>query len=827
MLYEVSVIVLIAFAALAGVYAALGVILSSRMPWTKGALGCHLPLAVGIASAPFLFAFAGVLVLGLMPGRAHAAHVAVVVFLPVFLIFALARRERTRAILASSVEARGFESRVGALAVAGAFILLVASAAALPLTQNDALEYFTVAREMFATRRLDTYPLMNPESNLTGFFAPWTHPPLYNCALYAAQLLQGNADFPGVGRLVSTWFAGSAVYLTSAVGSLVIGKRGFVAAMILASTPLFFLGADSALIDSLPVLGFLLFTAAFLGLDVTRISGGAVTGAFLGISLWTHSTAVLYPMFFVGLYLLFSPWNGLRASARPLIAGLLVALLVALWPYLRNVLVFGVPVSDQPLVFALPQLRFSDYFQTGRGLGSAVATVQYGVFKGWFSLEAYAWAFWLLLAGIVGLVRHRRSLFPSFRHRTAPPSLQQSCLVSAAFVVAAYLAGVALTTAFGIYELIKNERYMLVILPHVCIVGAAGIVALVERAPRSNWLRRSAAGLLAYVLLAQVGVLVFYRFTSNGVSPLERPASPMSILDRRAEHQVTRFLREETPNDAVVLSFKPADMYYASRRQISYLDPRMVPVYNATDPAAAAAILHSLGVRFIHVPDYGLPPLYNSIMTPLLRDPQFSVIASSGDFNQVYELRDRSASERSVHDMKVAGAAWVDCYELKVGGRKGFASLPLVGSDAWLAVGAAFSRIGFFSRDLSRVHRMGTSCSQRDGRSSTRVTIVGGREYGLSLALDGRALVKIWSTYWRDERPVTADFDRSRSPALFGELISSAGEGIHRYGRRFRSLPSADAVSFDFEIFGDPSVNIVEAKLDEITDGVTNESAPP
>ena len=128
----------------------------------------------------------------------------------------------------------------------------------------------------------------------------------------------------------------------------------------------------------------------------------------------------------------------------------------------------------------------------------------------------------------------------------------------------------------------------------------------------------SAAAVAAFVLpLVAVGV---YAGAPDAVSALTGKLDRAEQLRRSPAYRAAEFLRRETPSDSIVLSLKPADMYYAERTMVSYLDPRLLDFYAARDQSTAYAALRRLKVRYIHMPDYSLPPIYNSQLEALVAE---------------------------------------------------------------------------------------------------------------------------------------------------------------------------------------------------------------
>jgi hypothetical protein len=161
------------------------------MPWSEDARHTGLARAVAWRLVRFFLVWP-VLALGVFRGAAHSPHLAVVFSVLagtaalVFLV--VPRQPRLERSRWQGLRAAEWPP-VGAILFSVLALLFISLF--VPLTQNDALEYALAARELNATRDLLSYPVLNPETNLTGFFGPWTHPPLYVAMLYMAKSFRG------------------------------------------------------------------------------------------------------------------------------------------------------------------------------------------------------------------------------------------------------------------------------------------------------------------------------------------------------------------------------------------------------------------------------------------------------------------------------------------------------------------------------------------------------------------------------------------------------------------------------------------------------------
>lgn len=778
---------------------AAGVGVSGLCRWNVEYGNSRLPLFYGALLGPFLAGFASLAALLLAPGSSGATHVAMVGAFLVIVAFASRNGIRTIFKLRENKPYKMWDWGFLFLLVIW-FLVLLTNATLLPLTQNDALEYAMVGRELFHSRSLENYPVMNPETNLSGFFGPWTHPPLYVATIYLSSLLQGHADAPGLMRWISPWFAIVGTLVLYAVGGRHGRVGGFVAALLFISAPLMFLGSDSGLIDSVVTAGFLVAVIPLFAWSQRRARDIFAIGAATGVGMWTHSQAVLLiPMALaiVGWTRLLRPVALLRASGL-FMAG---ALLLGGWPYWRNIGIFGSPISDNPLVFALSSLQWDRYFTVGRGLGTFAAVIQYGWLKGVSAIESYSFGFWVAAFGFCYFLKSelrklRASLFQSVHSH--PDTLDDVTVYF--FLLVIYQAGVMLSTSLGIELMVKNERYLLSMLPFAALLAGAFIARLWNSSEQNRRLRLSLLGLkwiFVLVLVLELAVFSFFRMNENGITVKTLIQSHEEILENRPEFQVVRYLRDQTPDGALVFSLKPADMYYANRRMISYLDPRLESFYGLQDAKLATDELLRLGVSYVHIPDYGVPPVYNSVLMRILADPSLTELVFSADGNQIYRLGNSGLRVADEKDVSPTVTPWVVQSRLIVGGRK-----MLLGrtGQAHAYDPADFSPsvmpFGLFNRNWATVFRV---------VNLNVVSTEAGSELVLVFNLAGEGLVRV-RVGERDSQGnvVRGAYLRSGSPYVALEAITK--KEPESYFKRFQPNVGTEFLDIEIEVVGNSSV---------------------
>lgn len=790
-----------------------GLFLSRAMPWTDDARQTGLARAVGVALGPFLFGIASVLALGVFRGAAHSTHLVVVLVVLVVIAAAAYRiSSGARGLQSSPWQRLDRAEWPVVVAILFSVIALLFISLFVPLTQNDALEYALAARELYATRDLLTYPVLNPETNLTGFFGPWTHPPLYVAMLYMAEVIQGHADSPGLIRLVSPWFMLCGAIVTYALGSFVNRSVGLLACLLFLSPPLFFLGAGSALLDSLPILGFTLILAAVTGLNARPAVFGSVIGVLLGLALWTHSQAILFvplALAAVGIQLGARDWRSVAVATVSLICA---ASMVGAWPYLRNIVLFGSPVSDNPAVFAMPKLHWDDYFSINRGLNNPTAMLQYGILKGWFAIESYGLIYWgMTIGAIIFLVREKSSSFKDCLVKGLRSiSRSQSVLCLMLSLISIYLIGLITSVAIGIDHMVKNERYLLVTLPIAVVFCACGYVWLLSLTSRKS---RAPSRFLFYgqifisaVAILQISFFTFYISISNGLKDGGIFASLEEKLFSTAQFSSINFINQTASENDFIFTMRPADMYYSKNRMISYLQPETVELYEIDSAENAIAWLLRRGVRYLHVADYGLPPLYNSLIYSLIRDETLTSLVYSTSDSQIYELKQDAIDIVERQNLLERPYPLNQEKFFVIGGRKGFGNIKLSSTPLEGFSSRGGLPLGLFHRNIAS----SIIIYKNDFRQTENGELDTDDEYGLDFTLRGVGLVRLFANITFFNSQINEEVISQRKLVTF-ELSEKQPE--RAYGLRFGGLNGAVEMSIEIDHVGTSNVEVLKAEL--------------
>ena len=830
-----------------------GYILSRRLPWLPAARAAGAPGVIGFSLGPFLLGIFTILALGFLPGHSHAVHMTVVVGgLLILVVAGLFLSGGRRLDKLSHVPLQPGVFLFSGLLVLWVVMLLVNSIF-LPLLQNDALEYATVARLLYETRDLASYPALHPEQSTSGFFGPWTHPPLYVALSYFTQVIQGHANEPGFMRLIAPWFAVCSTLLIVSLGSLVNRLTGLISGVIFLSTPLLFTGADSALLDALPVLGIALIAALLICIEAKPFVRGLLVGCVAGLALWTHSQAILFLPLALTIIVLQNGITRWRISVIEAAGFCAAAFALGAWWYMRNLSTFGVFISDNPAVFALPVLDWPTYFSYARGLDNWVAVIQYGLFKGWFSLEAFGWTFWLMIPGMVFSIQHAcqptlRAMFGQGSRKLLSPANRVLWLSIA--LVATYLIGMLTSVFAGLNLMIKNERYMLVIMPFVSLLAGYGLYVIFHRGalifakrnkiPVKNDLFILSVFIFGLFLIVQFLTLsIYYRWryvpdkiTANKhdlpeVREEKRRELDKPVFQRHLERfpntAVMAWARENLPEDALVLSLRPADMYYARRKMVSYLDERMLPVYRESSPLQAARMLRDLGITHLHIPDYGLPVSYNSVIDQIVADPSLTRLIHSVCGTQILRLLPTSMNSEEVIvldkiDFTPGRNDWARYTKLILGGRKALGALQMFEQNL-TDEGKSSVRwaIPLLQRDFSTIamNGYGTPLSNTS-RSDVFLSVRGGAEYRVTFDLEGDAFVRLWMMQIDDNDKLLTCASPDDYVDRISELVLSESNRMQKLSRRFITLPNATRIRFGIEHVGHSRIQIRQALLEHL-----------
>ena len=766
-----------------------GLMLARSLTWSSTARAGAIPLAFGVAVAPFLLGMSTVLLLYIFPGARHITHLLgaltlLFILSLVLLLICPDRVAKEKPEKMNRFSPEKWDWLFGAL-LAAWIIGLAADTLLTPLTENDSLEYATVGRFLFEQRDLSAYPALNSALNSSGFFGPWTHPPLYVSMIYLMNVIQGHADVPGMMRLIAPCFALSSATLIFTIGRLSSLTVGTIASLIFLSTPTFYLGASGGAIDALPISAMTLLYCVIISLDGGIFRRSLVQGLILGLALWTHSQALLYVPLAVIAIALSNGWQKKGESLKQVTVMLSVAGLIAAWPYGRNLKLFGTFISDTPAVFALKGLGWTEYFLMARGLDSSLDMITYGMFKGWFQPAAFSFSFWVMTLGLLTyLVQLQRQDGWWAWKRSDLISIPEPWKLPGLGIISCYLLGVATSMLLGIDLMIRNERYWLILIPSVALFGASWLY--------ETGVRKKVTLVLAVAFLALSGQFLFvgtHKWRKLGLGFRDVLRTQGEKLKKWPEYGAVEYLRDNSRAEDMVLSLKPAVMYYTHRRMISYLDPRLLPFYREQDTNKAIKELRGLGIRYFQIPNYSLPCIYNSELQEILAREDLTTLAFSEHGNQIYEMRNPTPGI----PLGSVNQASVTFFKSEIGADD--IQISPVGSP-------------LFQRELwTYLTSFGNAPVSVPKGNLTQT--IGGKEYRLVLSLDGEAFVRIRLWYYDG-------IGHLLEQNLIGEMAISKTTGSSKFVRRFKTRSETTGVGVTIEYRGSTRIRIDHAEIDSL-----------
>jgi hypothetical protein len=517
---------------------------------------------------------------------------------------------------------------VAFLTVGLAFTILVGSVA--PLDGNDALEYAHAARLVYRQRSISGYPFLDSTVS-GGYYGPWTHPPGYVLRLVWGYLTAGNADALGIGKIA----AGTSLAQTVLVAGFAARRMGRSSALLAAAltlgTPLLVQLAVKSHIDPGRLPAWLLAFA--LAGELARRASFSIAvlfGLALAAAMYGHSIGILAPPLASASYLLLArDALGVRLRVLSVANGVATGLLAA--HFWRNWRDFGAPVADFAAVpvYQLEKLGYADWFKAIGG--------------------SETWGDRLLRlarlfhsVGIFGL-GPATALMGTLLRR--PLRLRFEPEIAALFWGAAGYLGLAIATSLaGSDAFVKNDRYLVTVVPMLAVVGGVAMARILTKV--ENVLRTFPSGrpyLVPIVAVAAVSVL------TSAVTPKVARTHWLSLKNTdpafvrpydSPQFRAVAFARKALAEGGCALVFRQGDFAnYTETCWLSHIDPRLLPVYEAESVEAAQMALERLGLTHVVLPPYDEPAWTMSALVQLLKDPTRAELIADFDGYRWLRLR--------------------------------------------------------------------------------------------------------------------------------------------------------------------------------------------
>jgi hypothetical protein len=508
--------------------------------------------------------------------------------------------------------------------LAGLVGCVLLQALTMPLMENDAIEYLAVARHIFEHGTLAAYPLT--EANERGLFMPASHPPAYHMVLVWGYAWFGPENFLHV-RLLALYVLLGFVLLFAHGLRHAPQASVVVALALLLCTPLFVSMLVGYHIDSMRLLAYL---AGALGvarlIDHPGPKSAVIAGFGLALAAFSHSIGVLAVVFGGLAWLLLGPKGRFTDWRTPLIVGAVV-LLVGGWHYIKNIVIFGVPLHDTLPVWEMPELDFATELRYRRDLIVPTDRLLFGVFRSFTELPLFGLIFWLML-GTIWFARKRWS--------AAPTSLRVALVW-----VAGYFAVALATAAIGSELVIKNARYAMTMVPLAVLIVAPVLAWVLGRLKWNSWL----VGALILLLPGWMMMQSLWRISHFAARPdiyvLGERAPINRMTDRFPGAEAFRFLETNLkPGEKTFVFRQPDFTLYGTGAWLDNFDDRLMEFYRLSNIDAGIAWLRARGVRYLLLPWYFFPTVSQTIVGEMIGDESRTELVVTARGYSLYRLRD-------------------------------------------------------------------------------------------------------------------------------------------------------------------------------------------
>jgi hypothetical protein len=231
-------------------------------------------------------------------------------------------------------------------------------------------------------------------------------------------------------------------------------------------------------------------------------------------------------------------------------------------------------------------------------------------------------------------------------------------------------------------------------------------------------------------------------------------------------------------------------------------------------------MLRDLGVTHLHVPDYGLPVSYNSVLDRIIEDSSLSrLLYTTGGTQilhllQAQEVQATPVGFQSV-DFTPRNIEWTMYRQINLGGRKALGALGISGERLEEdGVSVTGMDVPVFHRDFSTVVANGLGAPLALVRRDSMLRIENGREYRVIFDLEGQAFIRILMIQFDASGQILKPSKISEGTERIAEIVLTESAENMRVSRRFLALPEAAYVRFGIEHVGHSRVTIKRAVLE-------------
>jgi hypothetical protein len=519
------------------------------------------------------------------------------------------------------------------LMVCGAFIaLVVAYALVMPMTANDPLEYFYLGHLIAERTALDFYPSLSA-LDARGFIAPWTHPAGFATLIAWAEL--GAQTVEGVltaKLMVLSFLLGLALLLSVILWAERRAHHTWLAFVLFITTPICLANSVNLHIDNARMLFFLL-PLYLLYLHLQHRAPLWLAGLTAGMGWFFHSSGALTLLMVLGLYVLAVLYRDLPRQrhqwvqlAQSMGWVLLAGLAPVIWDLAHNMQVFSRAVGDRQniAIMGLFAEEYDRYLGLSRHVGTLAESIGFGIGRIFIEIRLFGIIYWALLLSLVALVR---PLLLRLKQR------QFDLLVFASATVVLFFLGVLFATCIGIDIFVVNPRYLLQIIPFVCLLTALGIGDLSDR-----YLDLRARLILIALLVLPLALYSALRLNVY----LQYNYFPNQLQLRRADSEKIRNASRLGPLLDYFYAKKGLALVHRQADLIQYSDLNLLHVYDQRfaemyDKPAKLKKLDYVVLNYYNDPAMMLPQVQR-----LLMDPTQSTLDFDSDGWKVFNLHQAS-----------------------------------------------------------------------------------------------------------------------------------------------------------------------------------------
>lgn len=538
------------------------------------------------------------------------------------------------------------------LTVAIGILTMVVISSGLPPIGNDILEYFEIGK-IFYKEKAIIYPV-NPHYLDNLFSSHASHPPFFTVVQSLGFIIQGFADSFFINQLLSGYYLLLFFLLLTAL----LKDKLFIG-FVLINLSIFI--SDYALNAYFTLQGldtfravYFLFTFFVLEKLISKQDSNSlliILGLALGLSLFTHSSGLLFFIIMIPIFLASYTQASLKRKYINLVVIISIAITLGGYQYFINFYNYGSFVSDDLLVWS--KYGYQDYMRYERNLYTQ--RKMFGQLLKILQPNYYEYGYFYVFLAVLAILNIKKlfvgikdSLLNAISKDQKP---LQKFMPAILFVIGFYLTAIV-SILLGKDIIVKNYRYLLTPYPFVVISVCFLFMEFIKNIPEIwktkliiiNTTRaiNSSKVLIKknYTVIFPVIMIIAVCIYANlGIKVYSRAEK---VTQRLSTEFIRTYLQNNYNKNDVIFAFDRADLYSGlPNNKISfYLDDSAVAYFDINNPGDLFDALKTDGVKYIFVANY-IPFILNkSSFSSLLTSPEYtSLIALSGIY-KLYKLND-------------------------------------------------------------------------------------------------------------------------------------------------------------------------------------------